>query len=251
MFDIAKRTGFGAIVLMVIPILAWVSGWQWHPNDEAWWWRVLFWITQTVSSPWGFITSAVLFGWFLWCLRFRWRPALVLACILGIALLAGQGIKSAIKDRVREPRPYVMWLEQTHDMNGQAFYSLPGKARSMLVKKELQNEQEIPRWLRKHWQHDTGFAFPSGHTVFAASWALLAWGLLWPRRHYKSVIAIMVWSVAVLSSRMVLGMHWPRDVVMGIFLSWLVIALACWLVQRWIGPLVPKPDEARDIKSRI
>ena len=251
MFDIAKRTGLGAVVLMVIPILAWVSGWQWHPDNEVWWWRVLYWVTQTVTSPWGFITSTVLFCWFLWCLRFRWRPTLVLGCILGAALLLGQGIKSAIKDHVHEPRPYVMWLEETHDMDGKDFYSLPGKARSMLVKKELQNEQEIPRWLRKHWQHETGFAFPSGHTVFAASWALLALGLLWPRRHYKSVVLIMVWSEGVMGSRMVLGMHWPRDLVMGIFLSWLVIALACWLVQRWIGPLAPTSDEARNIKSRM
>ncbi|XBS68226.1 phosphatidylglycerophosphatase B [Acerihabitans sp. KWT182] len=246
MFDIAKRTGIGAMVLMVIPLLAWVSGWQWHPDNEKWWWRVLFWITQTVTSPWGFITALVLICWFLWCLRFRWRPALALACILGAALLAGQGIKTVIKDRVQEPRPYVMWLEQTHDMDGRIFYSLPGKARAMLVKKELQNEREIPRWLRKHWQHETGFAFPSGHTIFAASWAMLAWGLLWPRRHYASVAAIMIWSVAVLGSRMVLGMHWPRDVAMGVLLSWLVVTLACILVQRALGPLAPEAGEAGD-----
>jgi membrane-associated phospholipid phosphatase len=39
---------------------------------------------------------------------------------------------------------------------------------------------------------ETGFAFPSGHTMFAASWALLAIGLLWPRRHYKTASASRV-----------------------------------------------------------
>jgi phosphatidylglycerophosphatase B len=239
MFKIAKRTGLGAIVLMIIPILAWVSGWQWHPDNEGGWWRVLYWITQTVTSPWGGITSVVLFFWFLWCLRFRWKSALMLAAILAAALLAGQGIKIAVKHWVREPRPYVMWLEDNHDIPNKTFYSLPGQARAMLLKTELQNEHKLPRWLRKHWLHETGFAFPSGHTIFSSSWALFAIGLLWPRRRYLSVALITAWSAVVMASRMVLGMHWPRDLVAGIILSWLVITLACWLVQRWTGPLDP------------
>ncbi|WP_413732836.1 phosphatidylglycerophosphatase B [Sodalis sp. RH20] len=250
MFEIAKRTGLGAVILMIIPLLVWVSGWQWHPGDEAGWWRGMFWITQTVSAPWGMVTSALLLGWFLWCLRFRLKPALALACILGVTILAGQGLKTVIKERVQEPRPYVLWLENAFAIDDRAFYSLPPKARAQWVKKELQNEEQIPPWLRKHWQHDTGFAFPSGHTIFAASWALLALGLLWPRRHFASVAIIMIWAVAVMCSRLILGMHWPRDLVMGTVLSWLMITLACWLVQRWIGPLTPKIDEARDIKSR-
>ncbi|WP_413738782.1 phosphatidylglycerophosphatase B [Sodalis sp. RH21] len=250
MFEIAKRTGLGAMVLMIIPLLVWVSGWQWHPQNEADWWQGMFWMTQTVTSPWGALTSALLLSWFLWCLRFRLKPAVGLACILGATLFIGQGLKSVIKDRVQEPRPYVLWLEHAYDIDDRAFYSLPRKQRAQLVKQELQDQANIPPWLRKHWQHETGFAFPSGHTVFAASWALLALGLLWPRRHFASVAIIMAWAMVVMGSRMILGMHWPRDLIVGTILSWLIITLACWLVQRWIGPLTPKPDEARDIKSR-
>ncbi len=50
------------------------------------------------------------------------------------------------------------------------------------MKEQLAGQQNIPVFLRQHWQKETGFAFPSGHTMFAASWALLAVGLLWPRR---------------------------------------------------------------------
>ena len=50
------------------------------------------------------------------------------------------------------------------------------------MKEQLAEEKNIPQYLRSHWQKETGFAFPSGHTMFAASWALLAVGLLWPRR---------------------------------------------------------------------
>ncbi len=250
MFEIAKRTGLGALVLIIIPLLVWVSGWQWHPHNEAVWWRLMFWITLTATAPWGTITSTLFIAWFLWCLRFRLRPALGLVCILGLTMLVGQSLKSVIKQQVQEPRPYVVWLEHAHNIDDKAFYALPKAARSQLVKEELQDQPQIPPWLRTHWQHETGFAFPSGHTVFAASWALLALGLLWPRRHFVSLTLIMVWAEAVMSSRLVLGMHWPRDLIVGTVLGWLIITLACWLVQRWVGSLTPKPDELRDIKSR-
>lgn len=60
---------------------------------------------------------------------------------------------------------------------------------------------------------ETGFAFPSGHTMFAASWALLGVGLLWPRRRTLTIAILLVWATGVMGSRMLLGMHWPRDLV--------------------------------------
>ncbi|MEA9389420.1 phosphatidylglycerophosphatase B [Acerihabitans sp. TG2] len=246
MFEIAKRTGFGAMVLIIIPFLVWVSGWLWHPQNEAAWWRLMFWITQTATAPWSMITSTLLMVWLLWCLRFRFKPALGLVCIVAAALLIGQSLKSFIKQQVQEPRPYVLWLEHTHNIDDRVFYSLPRNERSLLVKSELQDQQNIPPWLGHHWQHETGFAFPSGHTVFAASWALLALGLLWSRRHVVSLTLIVAWAAAVMCSRLVLGMHWPRDLIVGTALSWLIITLACWLVQRWITMPTPDPNPQHD-----
>lgn len=71
-----------------------------------------FWVTETVTQPWGVITHLILFGWFLWCLRFRIKAAFVLFAILAAAILVGQGVKSWIKDKVQEPRPFVIWLEK-------------------------------------------------------------------------------------------------------------------------------------------
>ncbi|TKI08114.1 phosphatidylglycerophosphatase B [Martelella alba] len=248
MLAIAKRTGLGALIFMIIPLSVWVSGWQWHPDNEAWWWRALFWVTQTVTAPWGVLSSLVLGGWFLWCLRYRWRQALALAGILLAVLLLGQGAKSIIKNGVREPRPYVVWMAGNYGMNERAFYALPRHARGQWVKDALEQQKRIPDWLRRHWQHETGFAFPSGHSVFAASWGLLALGLLWPRRHYKTAFVVMLWSAMVMISRLVLGMHWPRDVAMGIALAFMLVTSACWLAQCLIGPLSPAPEETGNLR---
>ncbi len=81
------------------------------------------------------------------------------------------------------------------------FYALKRKERAKLVHEQLAQAQDIPSFLRKHWQKETGFAFPSGHTMFAASWALLAAGLLWPRRRWGTIAVLLVWATAVMGSR--------------------------------------------------
>ncbi|MCG8707977.1 phosphatidylglycerophosphatase B [Brenneria sp. 4F2] len=243
MYDIAKRTAVGAVILLIMPLLIWASGWQWQPGDRGLWLRMLFWTTETVTSPWGILTSAVLGAWFLWCLRFRMKPAIGLLVIMIITVIMGQGMKSAIKTWVQEPRPFVVWLEKNHQIDNSYFYSLPRKARADLVKNQLLNQQQVPHWLRHHWQAETGFAFPSGHTMFAATWALLGVGLLWSRRHYKTVVVLMLWATSVMGSRLVLGMHWPRDLIVATLISWLLVVIACWLAQRWCGPLSPQRQE--------
>ncbi|MEQ9908292.1 phosphatidylglycerophosphatase B [Pectobacterium odoriferum] len=246
MYEIAKRTTIGAALLLIMPMIIWMSGWQWQPEYDGLWLRVLFWITETVTSPWGILTSIVLSIWFLWCLRFRLKPALGLLVIMAITVLIGQGIKSVIKEWVQESRPYVVWLEKNHQVDDSYFYSLPRKERSELVKTQLQDQTQIPQWLRSHWQFETGFAFPSGHTMFAATWALLGVGLLWARRHYKTVVILMLWASGVMGSRLILGMHWPQDLVVATLISWLLVVVASWLAQRWCGPLSLQYEEIKE-----
>ncbi|WP_058910267.1 phosphatidylglycerophosphatase B [Entomohabitans teleogrylli] len=250
MVAIARRTLFGALLLLIMPFMVWFSGWQWQPGENPWWLRAMFWVTETVTTPWGLITHIILFAWFLWCLRFRLKPALGLFAILALAILAGQGVKSVIKDTVQEPRPYVVWLEEEHHIPVEAFYSLKRQARAELVKKQLAEQQNIAGWLKQHWQMETGFAFPSGHTMFAASWALLGVGLLWPRRRTVTIVVLLAWAVGVMGSRLVLGMHWPQDLIVATGISWLLVTLACWLAQKWCGPLAPPPSEEREIEQR-
>lgn len=250
MSHIVRRVIIGMLILFAMPAVVWTSGWLWTPGLNPLILRPFFWVTETVSRPWGILTTIILCAWFLWCLRFRFKAAVVLVIILAAAILVGQYVKDVIKGQVKEPRPYVAWLGSSHEMDVLEFYAMKGKARGHEVKALVGDDAGLPHWLKKSWQNDTGYAFPSGHTMFAATWALLALGLLWPRRHFKTVIFMMSWAVVVMGSRLMLGMHWPRDLMASVGISAILVMLACWLTERFIGPLTPPAVEEQEIAQR-
>lgn len=53
MLSIAKRTAVGAGLLLIMPVAVWVSGWSWQPGHNVWWLKSLYWVTETVTQPWG------------------------------------------------------------------------------------------------------------------------------------------------------------------------------------------------------
>jgi undecaprenyl-diphosphatase len=65
----------------------------------------------------------------------------------------------------------------------------------------------------------SGSSFPSGHTLataaFATAGALCVAGL-WPRAGRAAMAVAMLWTVLVGLSRLVLGVHWPSDVLAAI-----------------------------------
>jgi membrane-associated phospholipid phosphatase len=78
-------------------------------------------------------------------------------------------------------------------------------------------------------------SFPTGHTLTAWTLASIMWlGLNRPWRG-----AILVLATLVGLSRMVLGVHWPMDVLGGMGLGWLVGQSAVYLSRRWRFGLWP------------
>ena len=67
-----------------------------------------------------------------------------------------------------------------------------------------------------------GSSFPSGHTLSTAAFstaAALCVGRIWPRAGTPAMALAVVWTGLVAVSRLVLGAHWPSDVLAAICLG--------------------------------
>lgn len=224
-----------AAALLMLPSLAiWLSGLAWRPPADNAWLRAQLALTDTAGFPWALATCAV-FSALIWLVhRARPRRACALAALCLAAVLAGQGAKVAIKNTVRDSRPYVDWLAARQGSSPDAFYRMTRAGRAAWVGQAAAAGCAVPAPLRGHWQRETGYSFPSGHTLFSATWALLCTGLLWPRRRRAAraaCAAAVLWGALVAVSRMTLGMHWPWDLAAGTLISWLLALAALRLAQ--------------------
>ena len=108
---------------------------------------------------------------------------------------------------------------------------------------------------------DTGYSFPSGHTVFSTVFlGLVAMLVVWPRvgrtGRVGAVVAAVFGSVAMGMSRIYLGYHWTTDVIAGWVMAVAVLALAVavsatfrarpGLLERWVGTVARSNDDAED-----
>ena len=84
--------------------------------------------------------------------------------------------------------------------------------------------EEGIRVLREHTA--TGYSFPSGHSQLGAT-ALSSLGL-W-LQHKKGLLAGVFLSCLVAYSRMYLGVHYPKDVLVGLLLGWGIGYVCYWL----------------------
>ena len=70
------------------------------------------------------------------------------------------------------------------------------------------------------------FSFPSGHTLHAVSFTLVALG------HYPMLAWLLIpFTVGVGASRVVLGLHYPSDVLAATAIGAAIASLSLWLVQ--------------------
>ena len=235
MFMVLKSVSAGVLILLCLPLLVWVSGWHWQPGNTLPLQPLLFAFTETVTRPWGILTTLLLGGWLLW-LRYSdgagLRELAQTAVLVVLVVWGGQGVNKLIKHYVQEPRPYTLWISKESGTAVGNFYHLSRQQRGQLVGRVAGQQQVIPGWLRQHWAYETGYSFPSGHSMFAACWALLMLVLAGVKRHYITVIATFVWAMVVMWSRMALGMHWPWDVTMSVLVAGITLTVACTIFRR-------------------
>jgi membrane-associated phospholipid phosphatase len=100
--------------------------------------------------------------------------------------------------------------------------------------------QISPDLIQPLFDEGTTFGFPSGHTSLTlAVWGYLAW---WLRRR-SVTIGVTVYVIAQALARMIAGVHFPQDVIGGMLVGGLVLALYISLsdsfTKLWSGWSIP------------
>lgn len=221
-----KRLSFYACLLAIVPVFAYVSGWHWQLDQSYGTFSYfLYLITETAGKPYALVSSAVFAFVYLFSLKDK-KCALKVIVVMALVVIFTQGIKSVMKPLVQENRPFMEKVLATLPQ-GENFYALKKSQRAMIVKQFLQqNAPQTPDWLMEHRASKTGFSFPSGHSMFVATWVMLLVGFaqLFPKNrklHYLTNFAT-IWAIGVLMSRLQLGMHFPLDEMASILVSWVV-----------------------------
>lgn len=231
---IIKKTIATLAIFSVIPLVIIAINWHWQPESLNNTSKFFFVITETASFPWAIITSFVLFILFCLLLNIKTTKKIVLIGILLVgAILTGQMIKAVIKSQTAESRPYVLWMNKQYQLSDDKFYSLAKSEKKQLIDQLLTNSNMIPTWLRQHWQNETGYSFPSGHTLFAVTWAFLAVTLLGFKRHYIVVYMLIIWALLIEISRLCLGMHSPVDLLCGVLVAWIISLICYFYAQKY------------------
>lgn len=230
-------------VLLGIPLTAWMLHWNWNASQQSAGLFGFYLLTQTVSRPYGMIIAALLVGALIYALRIRKAEWFKYAVVLLLPIILGQLAVNMIKRTTPEPRPYIVWLSQTDSEIDRHFYQVDSAERQAMLNKRLESISVIPQWQKQHWLNQTDSAFPSGHTVFAATWALMAVSLLLARGKRLLATIIMLWAMGVIISRLLLGMHWPGDLFTSIMIAFYLSLPAVYFLCR-------EAEEKRHLSKR-
>lgn len=211
------------LLMLVLPvaIACLTDTWhrRWFPlldldNTPAW---LAYAFTLTAGKTGIVVTSLLLslLTLFRWPRQARLLPVFVLC--LGAALGGAFVTKTLAKDYFKEPRPYVLWLvEQGRLPSADSFYAKREPEREKLLQHQLSDipEQQLPGWLKQHWGEELNYSFPSGHAIAAMTLAgFFCLLLTWRQRSRWLVAGLAAWAVAVCYSRLLLGLHWPVDIL--------------------------------------
>ncbi|KJF77450.1 phosphatidylglycerophosphatase [Morganella morganii] len=241
MKNLTKPFIAGVILLMLVPLVTLLTGWRWQPSGDDDLLRGLRYLTDTAAYPLAIIVSLIFCILFVRLFRGSRKQALRAAALILVMVAAGQGIKVAMKNTIKEPRPYVVWLAQQNNVSENEFYDLSRKARVQLLNNTVKNHYQVPGWLLKHWKSETGYAFPSGHALFAGAWALILFVFFTAQGRRRLAGVILLWGILAEYSRLALGMHWPSDIIMSVMINVILAGLFfIWLSkQRENGVQLP------------
>lgn len=232
------KIGIILALYLLIPFYFAIMQPIWSPASLSAFSFPLFWITEIGSFPYELLSCFI----FLLFFAFLWRTNTLksfikLAILLACAIILGQAIKEGIKTTTKEPRPYVVWITQpkiTQEQNTSVnyFYHLNKPERQQFIAQITQDRFDVPTWLSTHWQDETGYSFPSGHSLFALTWAFLALCLFRFKSHPIFVSLMVIFGALMEISRLQLGLHYPIDVATSAVISAIIACLTLCIAKR-------------------
>lgn len=174
--------------------------------------------------------------------------AMLLAMIVALAGNAWIN-ENIIKPNFAVARPNMIALTEAGALEPEIddpaeFYALGDKsARRDYLEEKLEelDEPALAPLVRDHWAYETGYSFPSGHSTAAITFATLmaALALTWMSGWRLTVlrVAVPIWALCVVYSRVLLTVHSPVDVTVGALagIGWglLGFAFVRWAVGRF------------------
>lgn len=231
-----KRLSLYTLLLLLVPFFVWIFHWYWQGNvDLGQGDSLLCWLTETGSMPYAVLTSAFFVFLLMWLVQDkRYFKLVFVTCVL--AVIMTQGVKEGLKMVYKEPRPFATYVAEQTQSTTDAFYSLPRKERSLIVKQFFAEKNNVPKLIRAHYEHETGYSFPSGHSIFAATWLMLFVGFTYLlRRQVRTItpavtVIISFWALLMLISRLRLGMHYPIDLFVAVGIAGILhIGIFSWI----------------------
>lgn len=228
-FLMIKKLSLFTCLMLLIPVMIWISGWHWTLNTLIGMFSVseiAVHFTNSASSPYALITCVIFMLWIMFLTRKRYSLLLV-GFICAGSVIGTQVIKESAKAVFKEPRPFVEQIQQSGllPQSGFAennFYVLSKQQQAEITEKTaLSVPDALPAV--DHQAGELGYSFPSGHTIFAVSWLLLFAGFLF-RISGQAVIFTQLfaifWAAGILATRLYLGMHFPIDLFVSTLIAW-------------------------------
>lgn len=88
-------------------------------------------------------------------------------------------------------------------------------------------------------------SFPSGHTCTTAGIAFASAYYLFATRQNALACVYILWALLLGYSRIAVGVHWPSDVLAGLFIGLLAAGVVAWVVPIPLEPPQDLPEQTR------
>ncbi|WP_258237572.1 phosphatase PAP2 family protein [Arcobacter sp. CECT 9188] len=228
-----KRVLFIFLLLILTPIFFAVIDFKYSTKiNDSFYIYYLFLVTNIANVPFTIITSLVFTIILLFIYKSNLKNMIILSIFVNLVVLSSQSIVYFTKNIVKEPRPYVDLLVENNYINSSdEFYLLDKNKRIEFIESINLKDINIPSWQQKYFTKEIGYSFPSGHTVFIATWTILLFCLLIEKRRYFLAFCICCLAFFIEISRLLLGMHFWHDIFISCCVSFFTVLFFVWVIN--------------------